>query len=261
MALVKCSECGKDVSSEVRTCPHCGFEIRKKPPVKTLGCLGLVLLGALVVKLGSGGEEVAITPESAGAARALANAPPPTPIAPVESTVVAYKRLLTRMRFVPDEMTESGRFTHREVPTTMWRTGLALEVFPDGELVLLSSYTASTWLFHSSVSLRAGARTAETATVETFDKQHYTEISGGEIAEQIRYTDQRGRAVLDLLRDSTLTSALVRFNGRQYYHDVKLSAAQLNAFREALRFADLQREIASAPGVRWQDFVREKKAR
>lgn len=255
MALVKCPECGKDVSSEVKVCPHCGYELRKKQPVKTLGCLGLILIVVLISQLGGGGDEVVISPESAARAQTLATTPP-VPVVPIESTVVAYQRLLPRMRFSPDEMNQSGRFTHRTLPSTMWRKGLSLEVFPDGDVILLSSYSADEWLFHSSVSVRAGDRTAETATVETFDKQHYTGIDGGTIAEQIRYTENRGRAVLDLLRDSTISSALVRFNGRQYHDDVKLSAAQLRAFREALKFADLQGAIASVPGVRWQDLVK-----
>jgi uncharacterized membrane protein YvbJ len=28
MALIKCEECGNDVSSEAETCPHCGIKIK-----------------------------------------------------------------------------------------------------------------------------------------------------------------------------------------------------------------------------------------
>ena len=31
MALIKCPECGKEISSEAISCPHCGFPIKKKP--------------------------------------------------------------------------------------------------------------------------------------------------------------------------------------------------------------------------------------
>ena len=30
MALIKCSECGKEVSSSAKTCPHCGIKINFK---------------------------------------------------------------------------------------------------------------------------------------------------------------------------------------------------------------------------------------
>lgn len=32
MALIKCPECGKDVSTAAAACPHCGFPIKKEAP-------------------------------------------------------------------------------------------------------------------------------------------------------------------------------------------------------------------------------------
>lgn len=29
MALIKCPECGREVSSEAPTCPHCGYQLKK----------------------------------------------------------------------------------------------------------------------------------------------------------------------------------------------------------------------------------------
>ena len=34
MALIKCPECGNDVSSETITCPHCGYTINKEEAKK-----------------------------------------------------------------------------------------------------------------------------------------------------------------------------------------------------------------------------------
>lgn len=31
MALIRCPECDKEVSSEARVCPHCGYPLRKEP--------------------------------------------------------------------------------------------------------------------------------------------------------------------------------------------------------------------------------------
>lgn len=54
MAIVKCRECRKDVSSEAANCPHCGAPV-KKPP-KTFGCgtavvLVVVIVGVLVAAM------------------------------------------------------------------------------------------------------------------------------------------------------------------------------------------------------------------
>ncbi|MDY5355633.1 MAG: zinc ribbon domain-containing protein, partial [Eubacteriales bacterium] len=32
MALIKCPECGKEVSSSAPTCPHCGYQLKKTTP-------------------------------------------------------------------------------------------------------------------------------------------------------------------------------------------------------------------------------------
>ncbi len=34
MALIKCPECGKEVSTAAETCPHCGYPIKKNEPIK-----------------------------------------------------------------------------------------------------------------------------------------------------------------------------------------------------------------------------------
>lgn len=255
MALTKCPECGKDVSDEATKCPHCGYLMRRRGPGLAIGCLGLIALIWVVGKLSDRPDEDAITPESALRARALAEMPPPAPAVPIESTTAHYRRLLPSFRYAPDRINDWGRFSHRALPTTMWRRGLSLEVFPDGEVVLLSSYTGDDWLFHTSVTVRAGDRTATTQIVETHDPQHYTEVSGGTIAEHIRFTGGRGREVIDLLRDSTTKRAIVRFNGRQYYNDATMTEGQLRAFRETLRFAELQSTMNGSVGGRWRDLV------
>jgi DNA-directed RNA polymerase subunit RPC12/RpoP len=64
MALTKCPECGKDVSSQASGCPHCGFPLvkpaREPPPIRPqaispkaakkggLGCVGIIVIGVVI---------------------------------------------------------------------------------------------------------------------------------------------------------------------------------------------------------------------
>ena len=48
MAIVQCSECDKDVSSNAKTCPHCGYKVREKV---IGGCLAWVAVGTLGIVL------------------------------------------------------------------------------------------------------------------------------------------------------------------------------------------------------------------
>lgn len=52
MALIKCKECGNQVSPKAQSCPRCGARVARKP----MGCgtlIAAVLLGAIVLGLGT----------------------------------------------------------------------------------------------------------------------------------------------------------------------------------------------------------------
>ncbi|MEB2785542.1 zinc-ribbon domain-containing protein [Algoriphagus sp. E1-3-M2] len=46
MALTKCKECGKEISSEAKSCPNCGFALKKKT-----GFLAYFISGFLILLL------------------------------------------------------------------------------------------------------------------------------------------------------------------------------------------------------------------
>lgn len=62
MAMVKCKECKKDVSSKAKVCPHCGV---KDPAVTTMAMIGavvfLVVLVWIVVDFLSGDADPAVS--------------------------------------------------------------------------------------------------------------------------------------------------------------------------------------------------------
>lgn len=53
MAIVACKECGKEVSSQARLCPHCGVKVKASSAGKVFvwlifGLVGFLLFGAVV---------------------------------------------------------------------------------------------------------------------------------------------------------------------------------------------------------------------
>ena len=60
MALVKCSECGKEISSVAAACPNCGYSEKaqvieltsKKYKVRLLFFVGLIVIGVIVYFIG-----------------------------------------------------------------------------------------------------------------------------------------------------------------------------------------------------------------
>lgn len=49
MALIKCHECGKEVSGEARQCPHCGAKRKKKAGPIAWMFAGIVLFSIIVI--------------------------------------------------------------------------------------------------------------------------------------------------------------------------------------------------------------------
>jgi len=44
MAMIKCKECGNDVSNRAEKCPHCGNPVNPSPPFIGIGCLAIIII-------------------------------------------------------------------------------------------------------------------------------------------------------------------------------------------------------------------------
>src|SRR5262245_45797076 len=77
MALIKCKECGNEVSTKAETCPKCGARVARKP----LGCgsaIGVIVLAAVILSVfGSLFKDSSHTPSSS---------PQTTPVAATSQT-------------------------------------------------------------------------------------------------------------------------------------------------------------------------------
>jgi len=84
MALIKCKECGQQMSSSAKVCPHCG---KQKPSATKTGCAWIVVLfgAAIVWGIWKGASESPQTPEAAP----LTAATPLTSSTPDEPTTTA----------------------------------------------------------------------------------------------------------------------------------------------------------------------------
>jgi hypothetical protein len=86
MALIKCKECGTEVSSKAITCPKCGVRVAAKP----MGCgtlIGVILLGGIIIFVFSSifssdtGSVVTSLPSTSSLSTPITNTNP-APVAP-----------------------------------------------------------------------------------------------------------------------------------------------------------------------------------
>jgi zinc-ribbon domain len=87
MALIKCKECGTEVSSKAETCPKCGARVAAKP----MGCgtlIGVIFLGGIIISafssiFSSGTESDTSSPPTSPSSTSIAQtAPTPEPKLP-----------------------------------------------------------------------------------------------------------------------------------------------------------------------------------
>lgn len=56
MSLIKCKECGKEVSSEAEVCPHCGVKVASKSSIGCGPIIGIALLIGFIALIFGGGN-------------------------------------------------------------------------------------------------------------------------------------------------------------------------------------------------------------
>jgi hypothetical protein len=116
------------------------------------------------------------------------------------------------------------------------RKTIYTEVRNDGYYNVISNYYADDWLFHTSIQVLVGDRKFETETVETYKQDNRHDNHGGMIWENVRYNIEN-RNILNAIADNSNETVKIRFNGKQFYNDATMTAADKKAIKESLLFA------------------------
>jgi tRNA_anti-like len=84
MAMIKCAECKIDLSSEAKTCPHCGKPVKRSSIARKMGIGVLIFAGLAVIanagKSNSGGTSAVAAPSSEATTTEPSAAPEPAPV-------------------------------------------------------------------------------------------------------------------------------------------------------------------------------------
>lgn len=134
MALIKCSECGKEISSKAKTCPHCGTTPKKKT-----GCL-TVLACAIVVFFAVGvisrmNNPGGVNQSTASRVSSPAKNAAPTPQAELPRvTAVGLQR-----EYEANEVAANAKYGKKEVIITGVIAGISETIMGDPEITLSSA--------------------------------------------------------------------------------------------------------------------------
>ncbi len=101
MALIKCKDCGNNVSTDAKNCPKCGAKITQ-PTSKTTWVIGAIVLSMIFI----------------GLSKSPSNSQPPTPIPakPQETPAETIKLQTERKEFI-QKLLNKGVFQKVEIPS------------------------------------------------------------------------------------------------------------------------------------------------
>ncbi len=236
MALIKCRECGNDVSTKAEACPKCGAKRPRQTSLLTKlvgGFLAIGVIGAVFGHHDGGGS---------GAAAPVATASPAPNAAPAGSAPGAddgtrrkaaarSSKTLASLRKKTDKIEGIDWYFDTSSPSSLAANNVQvyLGMRPGGTpwLRLKMQYTDSDWLFIQDA-------------IVVVDGRKFATVSGS----WERDNDSTVYEWLDIPVESDnlptvramagAKEVTIRYEGRQYHRDRKLSPRELQAMRHVL---------------------------
>lgn len=158
-----------------------------------------------------------------------------------ERAKVVFDSLKKNFVAEEDDFNKITWYSHKTIGSKYWpnRKTLYSQVRSDGYFNLISNYYADDWIFHTLVKVSIeGKDIIVTPEVETFRENNRTDNSGGVVWENIIHPEPVAESILSQLSPDGKQAIKVRFEGRQFYRDVTLSAKDKKALIDAYLFAN-----------------------
>ena len=250
-SLGTCRGCNAPVAREAGTCPQCGTEkLGIHNQWARIGCLGWTVIGVagllFIGWLGSVG-----TGGTSGTVGTVAPNPPPPPPKPTPADSAALRQrhseLSRKFRFDPDEVQGGGWYRHVNDGSVL-RTGLRVPVKHDGFTYLMARYYGDDWLFFDHLIVRIGEQVLRTTPQPTYSENLERDNSGGSVWETLHLIGGIDNGIYSAIANASERDTVrVRFEGDQYYRDIRLTRADINRIKESREFGEL---LARHPWLR-----------
>lgn len=255
MALKPCKECGKEISTDAKACPHCGKRSPTQTTISTTtGLLIILALGSLFALLSSGPSTTpspALPPPSPPPDTAALRAAQEQRTADSAAAVARIMELRPSFRFSPDSIEGGGWYAHKnQLVANSWdRTHLAIHVAADGRTYLSSDYTGDNWIFHNHITVRIGDRVLNSETIPSYSDLNVHNNSSGRVWETLHLTAGKDNGIMEAIANAPDTATIrVRFVGDERIKDITLSKRDHIAIREGVELGDHLRKVCSHAG-------------
>ena len=152
-----------------------------------------------------------------------------------------FENLKKKFSYKKDEFQDIGFYSHKTWGK-YWpnRKTLTSGVNSSGYAWLRSNYSASDWIFHTSIYVLIDDKKLTSPIVETYNENNITKHDGGRIWEVVTYDNTNILQEIAMNTDKTIK---VRFNGTEFYDDITLSSKDKKALKDCYDLAKMIKEL------------------
>lgn len=229
MALVKCKECGSDVSTEAKACPKCGA----KPPKKVglLGWIAVLFVGVFVYQCTSQSSKTSVAEKPAEVA--VSSKPKMSP----EETEKAIAPILKNFKLSRDKIEKVSFFTAPNTNIFDDHLSTYLVVSDTGRALLRVqiAYHGDTWIFWEKFKVMA-----DDAIAYERDFSHSQVSRDNNTAGVFENIDIAANEidVASLRTIANSKKSTIRLSGRDKREDFDLSAKAIKNIKHTLEAYD-----------------------
>lgn len=256
MPLKPCKECGKEISTDAKSCPHCG----KRSPTRSstspvLAVLGVVVvLGVFASLMSSPSKPVGSTPTPAVVA------PPDTAAMRVQrekktadsaAAVARIRTLQAKFRFSPDSIEGGGWYRPKsESADNSWnRTFLGIWVAANGRTYLESHFYGDSWIFHDHIVVRLGDQVLRSEVIPSYSDLNSRHNSSGSVWETLSFTGGKDNGILNAIAEAPDSMPIrVRLEGDDRMREFVLAKRDRIAIQEGDELGALLRKVCPDAG-------------
>ncbi|SEN54749.1 zinc-ribbon domain-containing protein [Duganella sp. CF517] len=234
MALVKCKECGTEVSTEAKACPKCGA----KPPKKVglLGWIAVLFVGFFVYQCTSQSSRTSVAEKPAEVA--VPSKPKMTP----EETAKAIAPILKNFKLSRDKMEKISFYTAPNTNIFDDHLSTYLAVTETGRAILRVqvAFHGDTWIFWDKFKVMADDSIAYERDFS------YGKVSRDNNTAGVFENIDIPASELDIASLRTIANSkksTIRLSGKDKREDFELSAKAIKNIKQTLEAYDKLKDL------------------
>lgn len=232
MALIKCPECSREISSEAKSCPGCGVKQKRKTSIVTW--IALILLAAYLYHLVEPKKSGYAIPQQAVAGESKKSNKPALSKEERERLIVEQTKTLSGSR---DKMSKISFFSAKDKNLLTTRLDPYIAVADMGSPVIRMRevYFGDDWVFVDKVRIMCDD---EVIYERSFDHNEFVRNnSGGSVWETGDYV-AREYEIAALRKILAAKETVVRFEGRERQRDHTVTKQEVKNLRAVLTAYD-----------------------